>query len=442
MAGFFDDQEREDRKEYKRTVTYFIAAVSLVMLLFLLVIYSNTKDKQAKARAERLEEKARQEEIEEQRLEDEALGVGEHNLTSEDLDFWEMYEKDSDRNDKNRKESSAASDKDDLADRKDRASDDEDRTVSSNKPAAKKSSDDPDDVDDKDSRDPDAVDDTKDGETDEDKVTDKETDKDKAKPKEKEDDGKHIKAQAKGADAKWYEIDDTISKNSYDLKSNLSMDEENLEYKDKNVTTKRGVDVSKYQGVIDWTKVKADGIDFAMIRAGARGYGSGQLTLDDNFVINIMGAKAAGLDTGVYFFTQATTEEEAVEEANFTVGALMNYGVSYPVAIDVEWIESDKARTDELTPKERTALVKKYCETVKSFGYEPVIYASRDMLIAGLVTDELEDYDVWLSDDYEPEDGTDYPYRFSMWQYTKKGKVDGIEGEVDLNLRFINNKEK
>ena len=131
-----------------------------------------------------------------------------------------------------------------------------------------------------------------------------------------------------------------------------------------------------------------------------------------------------------------------MEEANFTVGALMNYGVSYPVAVDVEWIEGDKGRTDSLTVKERTDLVIKYCDTVKSFGYEPIIYAGRDMLIAGLDLSKLPDYDIWLSDDYEPEDGTDYPYRFSMWQYTKKGKVDGIEGDVDLNLRFINNKEK
>ena len=95
-----------------------------------------------------------------------------------------------------------------------------------------------------------------------------------------------------------------------------------------------------------------------------------------------------------------------------------------------------------LTVKERTDLVIKYCDTVKSFGYEPIIYAGRDMLIAGLDLSKLSDYDIWLSDDYEPEDGTDYPYRFSMWQYTKKGKVDGIQGDVDLNLRFINNKEK
>lgn len=425
MAGFFDDQEREDKKAYKRTVIYFIAAVSLVMLLFLLVIYSNTREKQARERTKRLEEKAKQEEIEEQKLEDEALGVGEHNLTSEDLDFWEMYEKDSD---KDSKEPSVAAGNDDLVDRKDRPQDEDEGSVSSNTTDRKNSD------EDKDRRENAGTGTSGDEDTDE--------AGEEEKPKEKEDDGKHIKAQAKGENATWYEIIGDLDKHGYDLKTNLSMDEENLEYKDKNITSKRGVDVSKYQGAIDWMKVRAAGIDFAMIRVGARGYGSGQLTLDDNFVINIMGAKAAGLDTGVYFFTQATTEDEAVEEGNFTVGALMNYGVSYPVAVDVEWIEGDRARTDELTPEERTALVIKYCDTVKSFGYEPIIYASRDMLIAGLLPDKLNDYDVWLSDDYEPQDGTDYPYRFSMWQYTKKGHVDGIEGEVDLNLRFINNKEK
>ncbi|MCR5602403.1 MAG: hypothetical protein K6G27_01725 [Lachnospiraceae bacterium] len=427
MAGFFDDQEREDRKAYKRTVAYFVAAVSLVMLLFLLVIYSNTKEKQARERTKRLEEKAQQEEIEEQKLEDEALGVGEHNLTSEDLDFWEMYEKDSD---KDSKEPSVAAGNDDLVDRKDRPQDDGERAVSSNRTDSDNSEEDTDKT--RNNR-------RKASEEDDDAD---EAEEEEEKPKEKEDDGKHIKAQAKGENATWYDIIKDLDRHGYDLKTNLSMDEDNLEYKDENITSRRGVDVSKYQGVIDWVKVKASGIDFAMIRVGARGYGSGQLTLDDNFVVNIMGAKAAGLDTGVYFFTQATTEDEAVEEANFTVGALMNYGVSYPVAVDVEWIEGDRARTDELTPEERTDLVIKYCDTVKSFGYEPVIYASRDMLIAGLLPDKLNDYDVWLSDDYEPQDGTDYPYRFSMWQYTKKGHVDGIEGDVDLNLRFINNKEK
>lgn len=259
---------------------------------------------------------------------------------------------------------------------------------------------------------------------------------------EKAGDGKHIKAKAKGEDAKWYDIEEDAPKNTYDFKAALSMDDTKLEYKYGTISTRRGVDVSKYQGDIDWNKVKAAGYDFAMIRIGARGYGSGNLVLDDNFVAYMTGARAAGLDTGVYFFSQATTEEEAVEEANFTVGALMNYQVTYPVAIDVEWIEDDKARTDDLTAMDRTELAVKFCDTVKAFGYTPMIYASRDMLIAGMHPDLFEDYEVWLSDDYQPEDGTDYPYAFSMWQYSQTGRVDGISGDVDINLRFFNSKEK
>ena len=404
MAGFFEDQDREDKRAYKKMVVYFVTAASLVMLLFLTVIYFNTKEKQERKRALEKEKQEQMLELEEQRAEDEALGIGESNVRSEDLDFWDMYEKDDDD------EPSVSANNDDLVDRKDRPEevDKPYKPLSFNN--IKNDNEDP--------------------------IMPGDEEKDD------EDDGKHIKARAKGKEETWYDIIEDLNKNNYDLKANLNMDEDKLEYKDRAITSKRGVDVSKYQGTIDWAKVKAAGIDFAMIRVGARGYGSAQLMLDDNFVTNIMGARAAGLETGAYFFSQATTEEEAVEEANFTVGALMNYGATYPVAIDVEWIENDRARTDDLTAEERTDLAVKYCETVKAFGYKPMIYATRDMLIAGMLPDKLKDYDVWLSDDYRPEVGTDYPYEFNMWQYTKKGSVDGIPGEVDINISFVNYKEK
>lgn len=404
MAGFFEDQDREDKRAYKKMVVYFVTAASLVMLLFLTVIYFNTKEKQERKRALEKEKQEQMLELEEQRAEDEALGIGESNVRSEDLDFWDMYEKDEDD------EPSVSANNDDLVDRKDRPEevDKPYKPLSFNN--IKNDNEDP--------------------------IMPGDEEKDD------EDDGKHIKARAKGKEETWYDIIEDLNKNNYDLKANLNMDEDKLEYKDRAITSKRGVDVSKYQGTIDWAKVKAAGIDFAMIRVGARGYGSAQLMLDDNFVTNIMGARAAGLETGAYFFSQATTEEEAVEEANFTVGALMNYGATYPVAIDVEWIENDRARTDDLTAEERTDLAVKYCETVKAFGYKPMIYATRDMLIAGMLPDKLKDYDVWLSDDYRPEVGTDYPYEFNMWQYTKKGSVDGIPGEVDINISFVNYKEK
>ena len=404
MAGFFEDQDREDKRAYKKMVVYFVTAASLVMLLFLTVIYFNTREKQERKRALEKEKQEQMLALEEQRAEDEALGIGESNVRSEDLDFWDMYEKDDDD------EPSVSANNDDLVDRKDRPEefDKPYKPLSFNN--IKNDNEDP--------------------------IMPGDEEKDD------EDDGKHIKARAKGKEETWYDIIEDLNKNNYDLKANLNMDEDKLEYKDRAITSKRGVDVSKYQGTIDWAKVKAAGIDFAMIRVGARGYGSAQLMLDDNFVTNIMGARAAGLETGAYFFSQATTEEEAVEEANFTVGALMNYGATYPVAIDVEWIENDRARTDDLTAEERTDLAVKYCETVKAFGYKPMIYATRDMLIAGMLPDKLKDYDVWLSDDYRPEVGTDYPYEFNMWQYTKKGSVDGIPGEVDINISFVNYKEK
>lgn len=407
MAGFFEDQDREDKRAYKKMVVYFVTAASLVMLLFLTVIYYNTKEKQERKRALEREKQEQMEALEQQRLEDEALGVGESNVRSEDLDFWDMYEKDEETED----EPSVKDD--DLTDGRDRPADDDDKY----KPLSLNN----------------IMNDN------EDPIMPQDEEKE---VKDKNDDGKHIKAKAKGSDAAWYEIIEDLNKNNYDLKANLNMDEDKLEYRNRGVVSKRGVDVSKYQGTIDWAKVKADGIDFAMIRVGARGYGSAQLMLDDNFVTNMTGARAAGLDTGVYFFSQATTEEEAVEEANFTVGALMNYGATYPVAVDVEWIENDKARTDDLTNEERTELAVRFCETVRSFGYKPMIYATRDMLIAGMLPDKLADYDIWLADDYRPETGTDYPYEFNMWQYTKKGKVDGIPGEVDVNLCFVNYKEK
>ena len=395
MAGFFDDHDNKGSRSYKKALVYFVAAVSLVMLLFLAVIYANTKEKQDKRRALDDELEKTKEELNLNAPDEETLSSG--GLTSSDLDFWDMYEDDDDK--PKRDEDVKPDNKKDDEQKKADTSLSEDKIMSDNMDSS------PDEKDD-------------------------------------EDDGKHIKAKAKGEDEKWYEMIEGLDLNDYDFKGSLSMNSTRPEYKDRNYTTRRGVDVSKYQGTIDWAKVKADGIDYAMIRIGARGYGSGQLMLDENFIANITGARAAGLDTGVYFFSQAITEDEAVEEANFTAGALLNYGTTYPVAVDVEWVDNDTARTDTLSASERTKLTVKFCETIKAFGYKPVIYATKDMLIAGMLPDELKEYDVWLCDEIKDDVGTDYPYGFSMWQYTRNGHVDGITGEVDLNLYFIRSKEK
>ncbi|MBO4904898.1 MAG: hypothetical protein J5367_06715, partial [Lachnospiraceae bacterium] len=163
------------------------------------------------------------------------------------------------------------------------------------------------------------------------------------------------------------------------------------------------------------------------------------ISLDEKFVEYAQNAQLAGIQIGAYFYSQAVNETEAVEEANYIVGAVSGFGIKYPIAIDIERVQQDEARTDKLTSKERTAVVKMFCDAVKGYGYKPVIYATKDMLITGLDLEELSDYDVWLADESIP---TDYPYRFSMWQYNQKGRIDGITGDIDLDLSFIDYEQR
>ena len=176
-----------------------------------------------------------------------------------------------------------------------------------------------------------------------------------------------------------------------------------------------------------------------MLRLGSRGYGTGKIDLDERFVEYAQNAQLNGIQTGAYFYSQAINEAEAIEEANYIVGAVSGFKIKYPIAIDIEKVSGDEARTDKLTSAERTAVVKAFCDAVKGYGYKPIIYASKEMLIGSLNLEELTDYDVWLQDYDSP---TNYPYRFAMWQYSRTGKIDGITGDIDLDLCFINYEQK
>lgn len=195
----------------------------------------------------------------------------------------------------------------------------------------------------------------------------------------------------------------------------------------------KGIDVSKYQGDIDWKKVKEDGIEFAIIRIGYRGYGSGQLVMDENAIANLKGASDAGIDIGVYFFTQAIDEEEAKEEADYIIKAIKKYNVTYPIVIDTEPISGDEARSDALSAKERTEVVAAFCERVKEKNYKPMIYANIKWFITALDMTKLEDYDKWFA---YYDDELYFPYKIAMWQYSGTGRVSGITGDVDLNVYF------
>lgn len=200
---------------------------------------------------------------------------------------------------------------------------------------------------------------------------------------------------------------------------------------------KNGIDVSVWQGNIDWTKVKKSGIDFAMIRAGYRGYAqSGTLVEDSMFSKNVLGAKSNNIDIGVYFFTQATTEIEAQAEAKFVISLLKKYGVNlkYPIVIDTEESTvNPNGRADGLDISTRTRVIKAFCQTIQNNGYTPMIYANKYWLMYKLDMSKLSNYDVWLAH-YTSK--TDYKGSYTMWQYTSTGLINGISGNVDKNYCY------
>ena len=195
----------------------------------------------------------------------------------------------------------------------------------------------------------------------------------------------------------------------------------------------KGIDVSTYQNKIDWEKVAADGVKFAIIRLGYRGYSSGKLVTDDRFEENIKGAIKAGVNVGVYFVTQAVSVEEAEAEAAYVLEAIAPYKISFPVVLDIEDAASSSARTNLLTASERTDYTIAFCEEVKKKGYTPMLYCNIRWFMEKLELSRLTEYDKWFAQYFNR---PFFPYEFQIWQYTNKGRVNGIEGDVDLNLCF------
>lgn len=191
-----------------------------------------------------------------------------------------------------------------------------------------------------------------------------------------------------------------------------------------------GIDVSEHQYDIDWKQVKAAGIKFAIIRVGFRGYETGLVKPDKRALEYYQGARDAGLDIGVYFFSQATTPEEAVEEARFVLDFTAGWDLKYPVVYDWEYI-SATARTANVDRRTLTDCSIAFCEEIRSAGRSPMVYFNRRQGNNMLYLYELEDYPFWLAMySYR----MTYPYKVEMWQYTNEGKVPGIEGDVDINL--------
>ena len=285
-----------------------------------------------------------------------------------------------------------------------------------------------------------------DGQEDDAKSTlDEKAERERQEQKEKEEqaaredpstDGKHTLVTLPDGTEEWVLISPYLSKNTYDYtnledKAGLKRYLEN----DKEISYV-GVDISQQTGSVNFESLKAAGIDYVMIRLGARGYSTGQITVDEKFHENIEGAAAAGLDVGVYFYSQAVSADEAVQEASVVIQNLEPYkaSVRYPVAFDMSLVGSDQARSDGLSRDDRTTVAAAFLETVSAAGYTPMVYGDKEWLIKEVDLTRLQQYDIWLA---QEQDIPDYPYRFAMWQYTTSGTVNGIRGDANLNLSFI-----
>ncbi len=206
-------------------------------------------------------------------------------------------------------------------------------------------------------------------------------------------------------------------------------------YKDDGQKILTGIDVSVFQGYIDWNAVAEDGIDFVMLRVGYRGYGEkGIMGIDDRFYQNYDGAVAAGLDVGVYFYSQALNAEEAVEEAQFVLETLGELDLSYPVAYDWEHVDDEAARTKDMTNDKITECAIAFCEEIEKSGRKAIIYFNCEIGYFEYNLKKVESFDFWLA---EYEKYPSFVYDYKMWQYTDKGSVNGINGDVDLNISTV-----
>lgn len=229
------------------------------------------------------------------------------------------------------------------------------------------------------------------------------------------------------------------TKNEYNWEEYLQNQDGHYKYEDEKYKSKLGIDVSSHQKNIDWKKVKEDGVEFAILRLGYRGYGeSGKIVIDSSFEQNYKKAREQGIEIGVYFFSQAISIDEVKEEADFVMKNLQGKEIAYPVVYDLERIKNDTARTDNLTEDEITKMMLEFCKIIEQNGYTPCIYGNAKTFTTKTKLEQFNSYQKWYADYQEK---PIYPYEFNIWQYTETGKINGITGNVDIDIQFIKKAE-
>jgi len=252
-------------------------------------------------------------------------------------------------------------------------------------------------------------------------------------------DGKHTLVTYASGKEEWVSINPYIKKNNYDYTNLVSQNNIMKYYDGSKLVSYLGVDLSKTEGHVDFDAMKAAGVNFVMLRTGSRGYGSGELMVDDYFEEHINGALAAGLNVGLYFDSAAVSVEEAKQEAAMLLAQIGERKITYPIAFCMGFASNDTSRIDDLTPAQRTEITRAFLDDIALAGYKPMVYGDKEWLIKEIELGKLGDYDFWLS---QPGDLPDYPYAFSIWQYSISQSMDGVIGSARLNISFINYSEK
>ena len=377
------------------SVIYMIVGVSAFILIVLFAVFRNNDKKSGGSEYLQEIQKQQEEAVQEEQLAIQEEEEAAPKLRAEDLDFWDMYPEESEEPEEEKK-----------------------TAESSNKnPYTEKAE------------------------------KEKEKDKEAERQKEEEErndpatDGKHTLITNRDGSEEWVLISPYLKKNTFDF-TNME-DKAGLKRYMENgrKTSYVGVDISKHTGKIYFPSLKAAGVDYVMIRLGSRGYSTGQITLDENFKENIEVAIEAQLDVGVYFYSQAISQDEAIQEANFVVQNLEPYRgkVKYPIAFNMGFVSNDKTRIEGLSREDKTTVTVSFLEGIKAAGYVPMVYGDKEWLLKEVDLTKLQDFDVWLS---QEEDIPDYPYLYSMWQYDTDGVLNGIDGGADLNICFVGYSER
>lgn len=251
---------------------------------------------------------------------------------------------------------------------------------------------------------------------------------------ESQTDDKHVEVVFRDGSKELIAINPYRKKHTYDFTNLVSKNDLLHYYADGKQISYLGVDLSKYQKKVDFAAIQAEGIDFCMLRVGSRGYSTGTIQADEMFDSHLAGANAVGMPVGLYFYSQAVTEAEAVEEANYVINRIGTNKITYPIAFDMEFVENDTARIETLTREEKTNIALAFLNRIEEAGYTGMLYGNKEWLLKRIDIAKLEHFDIWLS---QEDDIPDYPYLFSMWQYTRQGEIFGIDGYVDLNISFI-----